>query len=125
MKKVFLSAVHGHFMLKIGILWFRDIEKRPPSLRVYENVRLGFRYCAILQIFYVHLHSSFYWIYQNHPILTNSNLRSTSPRFCGSPFKIGTVWEGLGCHTYFPIGYVCQLITYTISIKISSIDKGI
>ena len=27
--KVFPEAVHGYFLLKIGILWFRDIEKRP------------------------------------------------------------------------------------------------
>ena len=40
MKKVFPSAVHGCFMLKIGILWFRDIEKRPPSLS-YEVLPLA------------------------------------------------------------------------------------
>ena len=61
-KKDFLEAVYGCFVLKIGILWFRDIEKRPLSLsyevpplarpitqyngimeyaRFYENVRLS------------------------------------------------------------------------------------
>ena len=78
-KKDFLEAVYGCFVLKIGILWFRDIEKRPLSLsyevpplarpitqyngimeyaRFYENVRLGFRYCTFLHIFCVHLDSS-------------------------------------------------------------------
>ena len=30
--KVFPEAVHGYFLFKIGILWFRDIKKLFPSL---------------------------------------------------------------------------------------------
>ena len=106
-EKEFPWAVHECFMLKIGILWFRDIEKRPSSLsyevpplaptitqyhgimeyiRIYVNAWLGFRYCTFLQIFCVHLHSILLWDLQNCPILTILNLLSKSARFCGPPF---------------------------------------
>ena len=36
MKKVIPEALHGDFLLKIGIIWFRDIRKSIPFFK-YEG----------------------------------------------------------------------------------------
>ena len=46
--RVFSEAVHGYFMLKIGILWFMDIEKLFPSL-IYEVPPLPLSQLSIME----------------------------------------------------------------------------
>ena len=70
--KVIFEAFHGEFLLKIGIIWFRDIRKNipffkyegPPQatpttqyhrimeyLQFYDNAWLGFQYYTFLCMF--------------------------------------------------------------------------
>ena len=90
--KVIPEAFLGDFLLKIGIIWYRDIRKDIPFykyegpplatptiqhhrimeyMRFYENAWLGFRYYTFLHMFCVRLHTNFIlelpkWPYFNY-----------------------------------------------------------
>ena len=105
--KVIFEAFHGEFLLKIGLIWFRDIRKNipffkyesPPQatpttqyhgfmeyIRFYENAWLGFQYYTFLFMFCIFLHSRLHRNRLNHPILTMLNLQSMCARFCEKGF---------------------------------------
>ena len=91
MKKVIPDAFHGDFLLKIGIIWFRDIRTNIPFfkyegpplatpttqyhgimeyMQFYENTGLDFRYYSFCAYVFVSLHTNLYWNCPNGPILT-------------------------------------------------------
>ena len=55
--KVIFEAFHGEFLLKIGIIWFRDIRKNIPSLTDVINTRVS----HIKQNFYSSLRLYMFW----------------------------------------------------------------
>ena len=100
-------------MLKIGIIWFRDIRKTSPSknydgpplatpttqyhgimeyMRFYENARLGFCYCITMSyIFCFRIH----WNRPNRPILSISNLRKKSARNYDAGLRFLILYENI------------------------------
>ena len=103
--KVIFEAFHGEFLLKVGLIWFRDIRKNIPFfkyegspqatpttqyhgimeyMQYYENTWLGFWNHTFLHVFCVCLRTN---LNRNRPnangqILTIHNIQVTFLKFC-------------------------------------------